>query len=182
MEEKSTLWKSGLTHGLITGLALIIYSVLLFVLELNLKSGLNYLAYLIIIAGFIYGTKTYRDNALNGSITYSKALGYSTVILLVAAILSTIYNYVFFTIIDPDIVDKILAVSEEKMLSRGMSDEQIEMGIEMSKKFMSPVLMTIMGFIWTMIFGFILALITSAFIKKDDDSFQNAMQDIKEEE
>jgi len=42
--------------------------------------------------------------------------------------------------------------------------------------------MTIMGFIWTMIFGFIIALITSAIVKKEDDSFKNAMQEINEEE
>lgn len=181
MEEKSTFLKNSLTHGLITGLAVVIYSVLLYVLELNLNSALGYVAYIIIIAGFFLGTKSYRDNNLNGTISYGKALGYSTMILLIVAIVSTLYNYLLFTIIDPDIVDKMIALGEEKMLEKGMSDEQIEMTISIQNKFMSPILMTISGFIEMMFIGFLLALITSAVVKKEDDPYQAAMQDINEE-
>ena len=106
MEEKSTFLKNSLTHGLITGLAVVIYSVLLYVLELNLNTALGYVVYIIIIAGFFLGTKAYRNNNLNGTISYGKALGYSTMILLVVAITSTIYSYLLVTVLDPDITEK----------------------------------------------------------------------------
>ena len=180
MEKKSSFWKANLTNGLILGLALIIYSVLLYIFDLNLNKYLGYVSYIIIIAGVILGTKSYRDNNLNGFITYGQALGFGTMLVVVAAVLSAIYTYLFVAIIDPDIIDKILAISEEEMLKKGMSDDQVEMAQSFSKKLMSPVVMSITGFIGTSIVGFILSLITSAFLKKEGDPYQEAMQDIEE--
>lgn len=180
MEQKSLFWKNSIKHGIIIGLGLIIYSVILYVLELNLNNVLNNLSYLILIAGFYFGTKAYRDKELNGHINYGKAFGYSMIILLIAAIISNVYGYIFMKFIDPDIVEKIKALSEEKMLERGMSDEQVEMSMKMQSKFMSPGIMMIFGFVWYMIFGTILALLTSIFVKKQGDPYQSAMQDIEE--
>ncbi len=180
MEEKSLFWKNSLKHGLIVGLVILIYSVLLYVLELNLIQALGYVVYVILFAGFILGTKAFRDNNLNGNISYGRAFGYSIVILLVASIISSIYNYLLVTVIDPDIVEKIMALGEEKMLEKGLTDDQIEMAQSMQKKFMSPVFMSIMAFIGTMFFGTIIALITSAIVKKEGDPYQEAMQDIEE--
>ncbi len=180
MEEKSLFWKNSLKHGLIVGLVIIIYSVLLYVFELNLIQALGYVVYVIFIAGFILGTKEFRDNNLNGHISYGRAFGYSIVILLIGAIIYSIYSFLLVTVIDPDIVDKMLAMAEEKMLERGMTDDQVEMAQSMQKKFMSPVFMSTMAFIFTMFFGTIIALITSAIVKKDGDPYQKAMQDIEE--
>ncbi|MBU8891624.1 MAG: DUF4199 domain-containing protein [Bacteroidales bacterium] len=180
MEKKSSFRKAILTNGLMLGLALIIYSVLLYIFDLNLNKSLGYVSYIIILAGLIFWTKSYRDNNMNGFITYGQALGFGTMIVIVAAVLSAIYTYLFVTVIDPDIIDKILAISEEEMLKKGMSDDQVEMAQSFSKKFMSPVVMSISGFIGTSILGFILSLITSAFLKKEGDPYQEAMQDIEE--
>lgn len=175
MEEKSTFWKNSLKHGLIVGLVLIIYAVLLYVLDLNLNSALSYVNYVILGAAFILATKAYRDNELNGNISYGKALGYSVVILTISTLISIIYSYLMITVIDPDIVDKMIALGEEKMLERGMSDEQIEMAQEMQSKIMSPGVMMIMGFISMMLIGTILALITSAFVKKEGNPFNEVI-------
>lgn len=180
MEEKSLFWKNSLKHGLIVGLVIIIYSVLLYVLELNLIQALGYVVYVIFIAGFILGTKAFRDTNLNGNISYGKAFGYSIVILLVASIIYSIYSYLLIAVIDPDLVDKMIAVGEEKMLEKGMTDDQIEMAQSMQKKFMSPSIMSIFTFVGTMFFGTIIALITSAIVKKEGDPYQEAMQDVKE--
>ena len=69
---------------------------------------------------------------------------------------------------------------KEEMLKRGMSDEQIEMAQSMQKNFMNPGFINIMGFVVTSIWGFVLALITSAFIKKEGDPFKTAMQETGE--
>ncbi len=181
MEDKSTFWKNSLKHGLIVGLAMVVYGVLLYILELNLNTALGYVNYVILIAGFILGTKAFRDHELNGNISYGRALGYSVVILTVATLISIIYSYLMMTVIDPDMVNKIQAIGEEKMLERGMTDEQIEMAQKMNSKFMSPGIMMTFAFVGMMIFGTILALITSAFVKKEGDPYNAAMEDINEE-
>jgi len=55
------------------------------------------------------------------------------------------------------------------------------MGLSLQKKKMSPVLISLFSFLGMMFWGFIISLITSAFLKKEGDAYQNAMQDIEEE-
>ena len=182
MEEKLTSKsKVILTNGIILGLALVIFSVLLYILDLNLTSYMDWFKYLIIIGVVVYATKTYRDNNLNGIMTYGQALGLGTLILIIGVLMLNIYNYIFMTVIDPDFLSKVLAVVEEKLLEKGMSDDQIEMALSMQRKFATPVITSISDFVGKSILGFIFILITSAFLKKEGDPYQDAMQDINEE-
>ena len=181
MEEKSTSpFKAGLTNGIILGLALIIYSVLLYVLDLNLNKYLGWVSYIIMIAIIIYATNAYRKNTLNGNMSYGQALGLATIIIVFGALLSSIYEYIFITIIDPGYMDKVLAAAEEQLLQQGLSDDQIEMGLSVQRKMMQPFVVSILNFFGTVFIGFIISLITSAFLKKEGDPYQEAMQDIEE--
>jgi hypothetical protein len=182
MEKKSnSVFKPALNYGLMLGLAIIIIAVLLFIFNLHLKSYTNYIYYVFIIAFLIWGVKSYRDNSLNGVISYGKALGFSTIIVLIASLIFGIYSYLLISIIDPDYIEKMLALAEEKLLKQGIPDDQIEMGLSLQKKMMFPFLMSFFSFLGMMFWGFIIALITSAFLKKEGDPYQNAMQDIDEE-
>ncbi|MCD4833472.1 MAG: DUF4199 domain-containing protein [Bacteroidales bacterium] len=181
MEEKSTLkFKVSLVNGIILGLALIVFSVLLYIFDLNLKSYMNWFNYLIIVGIVVYATKTYRDNNLNGYMTYGQALGLGTLILVFGVLISNIYNYIFMTVIDPDYLSKMLVMIEEKLLEKGMSDDQIEMVLSMQRKMLTPLIASLSDFAGKSIFGFIIILITSAFLKKEGDPYQEAMQDIEE--
>ena len=180
MNEKSTFWKSSATSGVILGIILIIYSVLLYILELSLNKSMGYGTYLFIIAGLIWFTLSYRNNNLGGSISYGQALGYGTVMIVIAALISSIYNYIFISYIDPSMIDKMIAMGEEELLKQGMSDEQIEMAQSIQKKIMSPGLMNIFGFIGMVIVGFIINLITSAIVKKEGDPYKAAMQEVED--
>ena len=181
MEEKSTsVFKVGLTNGIILGLALIIYSALLYVLDLNLNKYLGNVSFLIMIAVIIYGTISYRTNTLNGNMSYGQALGLAIIIIVFGALLSSIYEYIFITIIDPGHLDKVLAAAEEQLLQQGLSDDQIEMALSIQKKMMKPFIVSIIAFFGMVFIGFIISLITSAFLKKEVDPYQAAMQDIEE--
>jgi uncharacterized membrane protein len=181
MEEKSnSIWKAGFTYGAMLGLILIIYTVLLYVMDQSVNKVLGYVNFIFIAGMIYYGAKSFRDNNLNGNISYGRALGISMIIILIAGILHSIYFIIHTTIIDPEYVNKLLAVVEETLLERGMSDDQIEMAINMQRKMMKPALMTIFGLLGTAFWGFIISLITSAIVKKDGNSYQEAMQDIEE--
>lgn len=182
MEEKSnSIFKAAVNLGIMLGLAMIIYSILLFFFNLHLNNYLGYVTYVIVIAFLILGVKSFRDNNLNGVMPYSKALGLSTLIVLFASVIYGIYTYFLVTIIDPAYIDKLLAMAEEELLKKGIPDEQIEMGLSLQKKMMKPVLLSVFGFVGNMFIGFIIALITSAIVKKEGDPYQAAMKDIDDE-
>ncbi|MBN1251903.1 MAG: DUF4199 domain-containing protein [Bacteroidales bacterium] len=174
MEEKKTnVWKSALNWGLSIGIILVIYSVIMYFLGLSLEKWVGWVSYLIMIAGIIYSTINYRDKELGGYIKYGQALGFGTLVILFAGIISSIYTYFQMTFIDPDMISKILEMTEEQLITQGLPDDQIEMAIEMQKKFMKPGIMVAIAIPSIAFMGFLFSLITSIFLKKEpkDASF-----------
>ena len=167
MENKPNVWKNALNWGLIVGIVLIIYSILMYFLDLSLEKWVSWVSYILLIGGIVYSTIQYRDNVLGGSITYVQALGFGVLISLFAAVLSGIYSYVFFTFIDPDFIDKIVEMTQQQMLDQGLSEDQVEQAMEMQKGFMKPWVMVLISIPALTFMGFIFSLITSIFLKKE---------------
>ncbi len=165
--------KNSMTYGLIMGVALVALSLITYIAGIvKPPFWVSLLNWAIFIGFIIYGTTKYRDDVLGGSISYGNALGFSVLICIFGSIISTFYMLLFITVIDPDFISKLLEITEEELLNKGMSEDQIEAGMAMTKKFMNPAIMTISGFFGSVFMGTIFSLITSIFIKKDKPLFQ----------
>ena len=162
-----------MTYGLITGLALIVYTLLLYATDNLIKQNffLGILNYLILIAGIFIGTRSYRDQFLGGYITYGKALGYGVVISVFTGAVIGIFTYLLYGVIDPGLLEQSIKVFEEQMLNQGMSPDQVETISEMQKQFRSPFMMLISAVFNYALMGLIFSLITSAFLKKNKPIF-----------
>ena len=168
MEEKVNPWKANFTNGLILGLAGIVFSLILWFLDLSLNQNLGYL--FLFISAFIayYFIKSYRDNYLHGRITYGQSVGAGVIIYFYYAIIMAIFIYILHKFIDPGLTDKMLAMAEEKVRASGrVQEEQMEMVMNMQKKFMSPEVMAMATILYTMLSGTIISLIVSIFTRKE---------------
>jgi len=178
MEQKVNAWKANLTNGLILGLIGVAYSLIMYFLDLTTKQSLGYLFIIIEIVVLYFLVKSYRDNYMHGMITYGQALGAGMIICVYYAIIAAIFGYILYAIIDPGLIDKMLALSEEQNLKRGMTQEQIDLSMRVTKKIMTPVFMTIMAVLGNIFFGLIISLIVAAFVRKEGnplvDSSPNA--------
>ncbi len=170
-QNQTTLPQHALVYGLILGLALIVYSVLLYMLDLTFNFGLSLLSWVVLIIGIYIGSKAYRDKVLGGTISYGAALGTGILIALVAGVISTLFSYILTNIIDPGLVEKSFQVIEERMAKKGLPDEQIEMIVSRMRERSSPVKTLVIGFVAFTVFGIIISLITSAFVKKEGNPF-----------
>ena len=83
------------------------------------------------------------------------------------AIISAIFAYILYKLIDPGLIDKQLAMSEEIMVRRGAPQQAIDAGMAIQKKIMVPWIMALMSIFSTMIGGTILSLIVSIFTRKE---------------
>lgn len=171
MEQKSTsLWKSAMVYGLYIGIASIIFSVILYVMGQSFNQTLGYLSFIIVIGGIIWAQLNYRK--LQGdALTYGQGVGLAVIAMLVAGILSSVFTYLLYTVIDTGLYEQyLLFVGEKttaKLSARGsLSDEQISQAIEMGKKFQTPMILAIGGIVSSVIAGAIVGLITSIFTKK----------------
>ena len=170
-ETPRTTTKVGMKYGLIYGVALIGVSLIFYLMGTNLESKVpQFLSYGVLLAVIIMGTKSYRDDDLGGYISYGKSVGTGIVIAFFGSIILAFYMYLFFAFIDPAMADKILEMAEQQMMEKGLPDDQVEMAIEMQKKFITPGWMfafTILGYTFM---GLILSLVTSIFIRRNPEN------------
>jgi len=178
MEPKSnTMFKSAMTSGLILGIALVIFSLVLYIMGIiKPPTWLGLLNYLIIIVGIVYGTKKYRDEDLGGEIAYSKALGFGVLVCVFASIISGIYMMLLMTVIDPEYINKLMSIIEEEYVKAGLNEDQIDAAMGLVKKMQSPIFMVISSIIGFAFMGTIFSLVTSAFIKKEKPIFENTTE------
>ena len=174
MEPKSNpMYKSAMTSGLILGIALVVFSLIIYIMGIvKPPFWVGIIQYLIIIGGIVYGTKKFRDEDLGGEISYSKALGFGILICVFAAVVSGIYTVLLMTVIDPDFINKMMTAIEEEYVKMGMSEDQIEASMKIVGKMQSPVFMAISQVIGFAFMGAIFSLVTSAFLKKDKPIFE----------
>ncbi len=111
---------------------------------------------------------------MGGTITYGNALGFGVMLSLFAGIILAVFTFIQMTVIDPEYISKLIAIVEEELASKGMADDQIEMALEMQKKFMTPAFISISAIFRLVFMGFIFSLITSIFLKKEKSPFEGS--------
>jgi len=176
--------KSSMTHGAIIGAALIVFSLILYIagyneFNPNRKFGvLSLIPYIIMIGGILWGQINYRNNNLNGNITYGYSLGYGVMIGVGFAIIQTAYILIFMKFIDKDVLQYIYDVTEQSLIDQGLTTADIDKSMVMVKKMTFPSMM-IGGVIGNAFMSFIISLITSAFVKKVSNPFDQEMKNIE---
>jgi hypothetical protein len=173
MEKKVSVWQATLNSGLILGLALVIYTLLLYFLDQTFNKSLGYVSILIIIGGLVLGIKSFRDDARGGIMSYGQGVGAGTVIGLYAGIIMAIFTFLLYKVIDPDLLGKMITFAEEKIIESGkIPEEMVDQVMETQKKFMAPWIMSIGSIINYVFFGVVVSLIASIFLKKESSPFQ----------
>ncbi len=183
MEKKPTLFKNALMYGVFTAIVLIVIDVVFYLTGLPSTSKIRYISFLFIIGGMMLGTIKYRDKVMGGYISYGKAFLSCFLIALIAGLITAIYSYIFLSFIDPaylqTTIEQGMEQSRAKLEAKGMSEEQIQSSMDMASGFMKPGMMSLMAFFGTAIWGAILALIVSIFIKKENKSFDAQVNDVQ---
>lgn len=178
MEPKNNpMLKSAMNSGLILGIALVVYSLIIYIVGMiKPPFWVGIINYLLIVGGIIYGTKKFRDEDLGGEISYSKALGFGVLICVFASIISGIYTILLTTVIDPEYMTKLMSAMEEEYVKSGLSEDQIEATMKIVGKMQSPIFMAITTVIGFAFMGTIFSLATSAFLKKEKSIFENTSE------
>jgi hypothetical protein len=178
MEEKPrSVTMHAMYYGLITGAALVIYSLLLYIADQHMNKTLGYISFLLLIGGMVWGTLEYRKLSQNGFMTYGKAFSTCFMIALFAAILSAIYTFVFAEFIHPGFSQEILEKAREQMMSSGqqMTDEQIDQALTWTQRFTTPVMLTIWSLITYAAISAVISLVAAIFLKKEDKSLNSSI-------
>lgn len=175
MEPKKSAFSTALKYAIITALASFIFSLITYVTNLYLNNAINWLVYIILCAGLVFTVKDRRDKDLGGYITFGQAFSAGFLFCVLFAVLSGLLTYIMMQFIAPDMVAEILKQTEQKMLDRGMSDDQVQTAMGYTRKFMTPVWMVLWAVFFTALFGVIFSLIVAAIFKKNNPQLQPPM-------
>jgi len=174
METNVNVWKANLVNGLIMGLIGVVYSLMMYFLDLTFARWQAWVWIVLQIVVLYFLVKSYRDTFRHGYITFGQALGAGMVICLYNAVIAAIFTYLLYTVIDANLMDKQLAFTEELLQKKGVPEEAIELSMNMQKKIMVPEIMAPISIVGSMFYGLFISLLAAAFVRREGNPLIDA--------
>ena len=166
--QEISIKKIALNYGIYLALLSIAISVIAYVTDNHIDRPwwVSVLSAIVAIGAILYGIKTFKEEN-NGFLSIGDALKVGLAISLIAGIIGALYNYIFVTVIEPDFVTKMLDMTREQIIEQNpdMPQDQMDMAMGISEKMMQPSIMSAIGIITTLFFGFIISLVTGLIMK-----------------
>lgn len=134
-------------------------------LNIDQNSPVKYISYVPFIAFCFLAQKEYKDQ-LGGFITFGQAFNPGFRYSLFGGLLLAVFIYIYLAILSPEMLTKAMEQQQTAMEAKGMSQEQIDKGLEMGQKY-GAMFGAIATAISTLIFGCIVSLIGAAILKKE---------------
>ncbi len=161
MEQKPI---SPLLKGVIISLLLITVSLVAYFTGQDTASWNRWLSNLLLLGGIIWSCISYGKQ-LDNNVTFGNVFAHGFKVSSIVTLISILFTILFFLVF-PEIKEKALDLARTEMEKSGnMSDEQIEQGIGLTRKFFYVFTIGVLIFAY-MIVGTIASLIGAAVTKK----------------
>ena len=167
--KKSTLI---LIWGAITGVASTLFYQILFATGQE-DSGLRWFNLLILFLGLFIGTMYVRNKTNEGYFTFGQGFKTGFLMVLLITLIAVIGTIVRIQM-HPDFIDKILEQAKTNMINNGNSDEQIEMGMKITREWTTPTMIVLFTVLGSLFGGAIFSLITAGLCTRKRPIFDDA--------
>jgi len=164
--EVITTRSSGIRYGVIMALISIVMFVSMSVAGVDQSSGIaRWLGIPVFLVVLYLAQKYFLDNG-DGFMSYGQGIGITFWFSLVSVAIYIVFFYVYIKFIDSSFIDTVKQSQMDKMAEQGMSNEQIDQGMNIASKFMTPELMSIFGFFGAMFFDMLCGVLLTIFTQK----------------
>ena len=170
-EEKVSIKDVSVKWGLILGVISIALFIIGVVTETSQESWSQWLGLIPTIIIFVLAHKQFKEEG-DGFMSFGEGTKIGLFVTIISSVISTLFFYIYISFVDNTFVEKIREQSLTDMQERGMSDEQIEQAMGMTETFTSPAMLAVFGILAAVFFGFILALIVTAFTKNSNPDLE----------
>ncbi len=169
-ELRAPMFKTAAENGAVISGVLIVYSMILYLLDFHTEQWLGSVGIVImIILLFIFGQRYARSGG-RAEFTYGEAFKFLFAVVLISAILSGVFNFIYFEFISPETIELSIEQSYESMIEQGMSEEQAQQQMKFALPWMNSWVFAGSGVFMTLLFGGIASLIFAALIKQESTS------------
>ncbi len=167
MDQQPTPARIALKWGVILGIALIIYSLVLYLTDSAGNNKLSIISFLISIGGLVLAMRDFRTRN-GGFMAYGEGLTIGTLTAAISGLLSSLFSVFYTTVIDTTIMSRMVDKTRDQWEESGLSDDQIDQQIKYVEWFQSPGLLFAFGVIGAVISGLVLSLIVAAFMRRNN--------------
>ena len=161
-----------MNYGAVLGLILILIALLSWVLGIGEEESIvpSIINNIVIIGFLYYSILQFRDKINNGFISYSESLQLGTTIAFFSSVIMAFYTFIYISYLNTDMVANIMYMTEQAVLESNpeISDEELDLALEMTGKFTQPHWLMIMGILSGTFMGFFYSAIISLFFKNPD--------------
>ena len=162
MEENKIM--SPQIKGLLIALIVIILGIAGYFTNLGFSTWYNWVVNAVMLAAIIIACVHFA-NQKQGYVTFGNVFLHGFKITAVIAIIVLVYTLLAFTVLFPDMKEKVFEMQQAQIEKRGLDDDKLEQGMTMMKKYF--MIFLVLGVIFgTLIWGSISSLIGAAVAKK----------------
>ncbi|HEX6847483.1 MAG TPA: DUF4199 domain-containing protein [Chitinophagaceae bacterium] len=162
MEENKIM--SAQLKGLLIALIVIVLGIAGYYTELGFSNWFNWVVNAIMFIAIIIACVHFA-NQKEGYVTFGNVFMHGFKISAVIAAIVLVYTVLAFTVLFPDMKERIFEMQQTQMEKSGIDEDQMEQGMTMMKKYF--MIFLVLGVIFgTLIWGCIASLIGAAVAKK----------------
>lgn len=163
-----------IAKGVVLSLILVVINLIGGFAHLQFETWFGWLSTIVQVILIIIFCIQFGKQQTDG-VTFGKVFGYGFKVALVVAVVVAIYTLISVLLIFPEFTDLAIQHTRAGMEAKGnLSEDQIDQGMAITKKFLQPVPLSIFALLGSLFFGTIAALLGGAFTKKSEvDVFQN---------
>ena len=111
--------------------------------------------------------RTDRDQQLGGYIGLGRCLGIGALTGVIAGAIGAVFTFLYMTVINPGFNDQLKEMMVVQWEEQGMSEDQIEMALNMSSAFTSPAMLAIWQILGGALLGLIIGLVAGLVMKRE---------------
>ena len=167
MNYSNTFFTKNTIFGIGVGLSFILSSFLLFKTGKNVifNPQASNISLLLSIAGAYIGTRTLREETLNGFISFRKALGSAVYIILVGSFIHAIFIFELYKAV-PELMENYKSMLHMMLEEAYKGQDMLATMQTVMANAVSPLLIAITDFINKIFTGIIFSLLIAALLKR----------------
>lgn len=171
MEQSATTRGVGLQYGLIAGVIMIIYFLILQFSGLALEAWASWISYIFLAVIIFLAHSKFKEGS-DGFMTYGQGLAIGFWVSLAAGVINSVFSFIYISFIDDSFIEQMKEKARYDMEEQGIPDSQIEMSMGWMETMTTPGMMFIMGIVGVLFVGFIISLVVAAITKKTNPQLE----------
>ncbi len=165
-------WQNVLKYGLIYALISIVITLVYYIFDVNIMSTsvsitTFVITFVILLAIFIISVKQYRNQGLDGKITFLRAFLHTLAIGVIGGVVIGLFNYIFYAYIAPEYLASQVEPFIEMMEKFNLPEEAMDEAISKFEESIQPLRMLRSQLTSSLILSAVIGLFIGVFIKKD---------------